>query len=243
MYQKIVLTGGIVEVFQYEHLNIRADGGNRTGDGENHQENYKQRQRIRRNKIRQLICSNFDSGSKFVTLTFADRPGLNVKDVQQCNSLFKVFIQRLRRRYPDLLYVSVIEFQDKFSRGAVHYHMVCNLPYISAAELRNLWQNGFIKINRIEHVDNIGAYVIKYMTADMDDERLCGQKAYLRSRGLSEPVEVCSWRDNDLYDKVSEIVKEKSPTYCSEYISEYAGTVRYFQYNMVRTNEQVKKII
>lgn len=56
--------------------------------------------------------------------------------------------------------------------------MISNLPYIAAKELENIWSNGFIKINAIDKVDNLGAYVIKYMTKDHADERLQGLKAY-----------------------------------------------------------------
>ena len=147
-------------------------------------------------------------------------------------------------RYPDLQYVAVIEFQDKNGRGAVHYHMVCNLPYIRNTELQQIWGNGFIKVNRIDHVDNVGAYVIKYMVLDMDDKRLCGEQAYLRSRGLVEPVEVCSWREGDreVDKQISALWERESPTYHTEYVSEYAGVVRYSQYNMNRISRKEEKI-
>lgn len=236
MYRKIVITGGVTEITEYEHLNVNSEGGYRPGDGKNTEENYRQRQRLRRNKIRQLICANFDSSSKFVTLTFRDGLDMDIRDVKCCNALFKVFVQRLRYKYPSFKYVSVVEFQDKNDRGAVHYHMICNLPYIKKAELSRLWGNGFIKINAIDKVDNVGAYVIKYMVADMEDRRLCGLKAYLRSRGLEEPLEVCSWREEDreVIGHIDSSMESKTPSYFREYESEYAGSIKYYQYNMNR---------
>lgn len=244
MYRKTVVTGGIAEVFEYEHLNVNASGGYKPGDGDKHEENYKQRQRMRRNRIRQLICSNFDAGSKFVTLTFADKDGLDVRNVKECNALFKVFARRLRMLYPEFKYVAVIEFQDKNGRGAVHYHMVCNLPYIKQKEFARIWGNGLVWLNRIDHVDNVGAYVIKYMVMDMDDERLCGEHAYLRSKSLCEPVEVCSWRDEDkeVSAQIDALWQRETPTYCSEYVSEYAGVVKYTQYNMNRKSCKEEKL-
>ncbi|MGM9458151.1 rolling circle replication-associated protein, partial [Lacticaseibacillus rhamnosus] len=73
--------------------------------------------------VRRLVLANFDAGSKFVTFTFAE----NVKDIDQANREWKKFVQRLRRRYGDFKYLSVIEFQK---RGAVHYHMISDLPYV-----------------------------------------------------------------------------------------------------------------
>lgn len=240
MYRKIIVTKGVIEVYEYERLNVNQIP-DRDGDGEYHEKNYKQRQRDRRNAIRRLICQNFDSESKFITLTFRDTETFDIKDVKSCNHQYKRFVDRLRRRFQALRYVAVIEFQDKNGRGAIHYHMVCNLPYISKAELARLWGHGFVKINAIDKVDNVGAYVIKYMTSDMDDKRLCGENAYLRSRGLETPVEVRSWREGE-YEAVRGIeamLAGKTPSYGGEpYESEHAGTIRYSQYNLNRIDGQ-----
>jgi hypothetical protein len=234
-YEKIVVTKGITEVWRYEKLNTKG-GGARDGDGRDAEHNYHQSQKRRRNTIRRLICTNFDSGSKFVTLTFDNDREHDIQDVQASNAYFKKFVLRMKYRYPDFKYVSVIEFQDKNERGSVHYHMICNLPFLKKSELAKIWGGGFVKINRIDKVDNVGAYVIKYMTSDMDDKRLCGQNAYLHSRGLEKPVEVTTWRDNERlcwYD-LHEALKIQSPSYFAEYESEAAGHIEYYQYNSNR---------
>ena len=234
-YEKIIVTGHIIEVWRYEKLNTKG-GGCRDGTGLDKEHNYQQHQRRRRNAIRQLICSNFDSTSKFVTLTFNNSQDHDLKDVQACNLYFKKFIQRMKYRYKDFQYVSVIEFQDLNDRGAVHYHMICNLPFIKKSELSLLWAGGFVKINRIDKVDNVGAYVIKYMTSDIDDKRLCGQNAYLHSHGLLKPLEVTTWRENDIeiWRGLHDEIENKTPSYCREYESEYAGRIEYRQYNYNR---------
>lgn len=233
-YEKIVVTQGITEVWRYQKLNTKG-GGARDGDGEHHEMNYKATQKLRRNRIRQLICANFDSGSKFVTLTFNNSHDFDITDVKACNAYFKRFIQRLRYRYPELRYVAVIEFQDAHGRGAVHYHMICNLPYIKKADLQEIWKGGFVKINAIDKVDNVGAYVIKYMCKDTEDKRLCGENAYLHSRGLQEPVEVCTWKgDTDIWRQIHNALQSETPSYFAEYESEYAGHIEYMQYNFNR---------
>lgn len=236
-YEKILISQGIVEVWRYEKLNVKGvnnpDG--KTTDGEDQIGNYQRRQKIRRNRIRQLVCSNFDSGSKFVTLTFDNSRDFDITDVQACNKYFKQFIQRLRYRYADLQYLAVIEFQDKNGRGAVHYHMICNLPFIKKNELADIWRAGFVKINRIDKVDNVGAYVIKYMCKDTEDTRLCGENAYMHSKGLKEPVTVCTWKgDKQVWREIHNTLESESPTYSAKYMSDNAGEIQYMQYNFNR---------
>ena len=80
-YEKIIVTRGITEVWRYEKLNVNS-GGSRDGDGRDREHNYSEHQKRRRNTIRQLICTNFDSGSKFVTLTFDNKRDFDLKNVQ-----------------------------------------------------------------------------------------------------------------------------------------------------------------
>ena len=242
-YEKIVVTKGITEVWRYEKLNVKS-GGARDGDGRDSEHNYFQQQRRRRNTIRQLICTNFDSGSKFVTLTFDNDREHDLKNVQECNHYFKRFIQRMKRRYPEFKYCAVIEFQDLNARGAVHYHMICNLPFIKKSELADIWGGGFIKINRIDKVDNVGAYVIKYMTADMDDQRLCGENAYLHSHGLEKPIEVTTWRETDqeCWKDLHDEIEKATPSYSAKYESEAAGHIEYYQYNEKRDLSIAKNV-
>jgi len=115
-------------------------------------------------------------------LTFAE----NVTDLKVANREFKKFIQRLRYEEGEFRYLAVIEFQK---RGAVHYHMMSDLFYISNHKLRRIWSGGFVKINRIKQVDNVGAYLVKYM-CKADDIRLHKRKAYLRSYNLGYPVKL-----------------------------------------------------
>lgn len=234
-YEKIVVTKGITEVWRYEKLNVKG-GGARDGEGRDKEHNYRQQQRRRRNTIRQLICTNFDSCSKFVTLTFDNDRDHDYKDVQACNAYFKKFVMRMKYRFPEFKYVAVIEFQDKNGRGAVHYHMICNLPFMKKSELAEIWAGGFVKINRIDKVDNVGAYVIKYMTSDMDDKRLCGENAYLHSRGLEKPVEVTTWRESDreCWRELHDALEKATPSYSAKYESEAAGHIEYLQYNSNR---------
>lgn len=235
-YVKIVITNNVIEVVEYEKLNVKGKPDNKVykiekGQGIYLEENYQKQQKIRRDTIRRLITQNFTQNhSKFITLTFAH----NITDVKEANHEYKKFIQRLKVRYPELKYVSIIEFQKQ---GRVHYHMICNLPYIKSKELSNIWGNGFIKINSIDKVDNIGAYVVKYMTKENIDDRLQGLKAYNCSKGLERPTEIKTWQDGEeltkqIFDKYQ--LDKIKPVYEQEYTSQEAGIILYKQFNLNR---------
>lgn len=182
-----------------------------------------------RNNLRRLALMNFDNTSKFITLTFKD----NVTDLEESNRIFKKFILRLnyylkKQDRESVQYLAVIEFQK---RGAIHYHMLCNLEYIKAMKLEELWGHGFIKINRITHVDNIGAYVVKYMTKEDADERLIGKKMYQCSKGLKKPVEITGREAA----KIIFELENKKVAYSSSYENKLlGGFITYQEINLDR---------
>jgi len=185
---KVVSSGHVLELYEYENpawCGFQGQGGRR-GKGEEpserSEEHRKRTCRRAREMIRRICLANFTERSKFITLTYAE----NQTDIKQANVDFKGFIRRLRKLHKDLKYVAVIEFQE---RGAIHYHMMSDIPYIPNEQLNGLWKMGFVKINDIKHVDNVGAYMVKYMLKDTTDTRLVGNKAYLTSRGLIRPTE------------------------------------------------------
>lgn len=239
-FKKIIVAGNVITVKQYEHLNVQG-GGNRYdganyGEGANKEHNYANTQRARREAVRNLATANFDCNSKFVTLTFRDGVGFDIRDVKSCNKAFHLFVMRLKHRYKELKYLAVVEFQDKNGRGAVHYHMICNLPFVKKSELSRIWGNGFVKINAIDKVDNVGAYISKYMAKDLDDTRLQGLKAYMYSRTLCKPVELTNWREGDIdaMEGVSSLISEETPSYEATYESVNAGRITYVQYKLVK---------
>jgi hypothetical protein len=176
-----------------------------------------------RNEIRRLINSNPDF-SKFYTLTFAE----NITDVKITNKHFSKFIMRMEYRYEKFKYIAIIEFQK---RGAVHYHFLCNLPFIDWKEIETIWGFGFIKVKKADTVTNMGAYFCKYLNKDMTDKRLFNKKKYFCSRNLD--------RQTDVYDK--EIIKKLieqydldhlKTEYESTYSGEYTGKVKYRQFKL-----------
>lgn len=234
--KKLVIAGSIREIYEYEKTIIGKGGHKEIKDLIQKEKNYQNQNIRRRNNIRRLVCANFiNTDSKFLTLTFAD----NITDIKFCNKEFKNFIKRLKYNYNlnNLKYVAVIEFQK---RGAVHYHVMLTTPYIPLQEIQTLWGHGFVFINKINNVDNLGAYLVKYMTKDSSDTRLQGEMAYLHSRNLKKPIEVSNINCPDLFNSHMMILEQKikqkkcTPVYESTYDTECLGQCYYQQYNLDR---------
>lgn len=238
--QKAVVSGNIVEIYTYEKGYCKgyeqlgnSSAGRKKGErSEDYQENREKVLKRASRDLRRLINANVwcygDCTPKFATFTFAD----NVIDLEQANNEWQKFIKRLNYRVfgskrSVAKYSVVVEFQR---RGAVHYHAVFyNLPFINSNELASVWGNGFVKINKIDNVDNIGAYVTKYMTKESKDPRLSGKKSYFSSRGLLKPVEITDEKE------VSRVWAELPPSsekYNTEFENDYLGLITYHQYNL-----------
>lgn len=247
---KYVVSGDVIECYRYEKNQFKGFEPNNTSGKNKHGINedlnrVKSMSRARKEVMRS-INANRDL-DKFFTLTFAE----NITDLDYSNKLFKDFIKRLnynvfKSKKSLIKYVAVIEFQE---RGAVHYHVLANLPYIVQRELQDIWGHGFVWINKIkgdadrfgsDQCDNVGAYVCKYMTKDNKDERLKGRNTYLMSRNLDRPVEVyVGINEKDLLEQVYGL--DVCLCVCSSaYNNEYTGTVIYNQYNLKRIKNQLK---
>lgn len=246
---KVIVSNHIVEVWEYEE-GVKV--GSRPPPDPNRERFYdpetgeiitsydpvsakRSNARRARNEARRLVISNFDTSSKFITLTFRDGSVNDVTDVRECNKAFERFIKRLRKRYEGFKYLKVIEFQDANNRGAVHYHFLSTLPFIPSEKLAEIWGHGFIGINRIEHVDNVGAYVTSYMLKDFDDKRLAGEKAYSTSKNLSRPIVLYG---HEAAEIIEQYLKDKKEVFANSYESEYQGQITYKEYNLQREGKK-----
>ncbi|MBD3311109.1 MAG: hypothetical protein GF349_01265 [Candidatus Magasanikbacteria bacterium] len=169
-----------------------------------------------RTEIRRLTNSN-PQLNKFLTLTFSD----NITDLKEANYIFNKFILRMNYKYPNFEYLAVPEFQQ---RGAVHYHVLCNLPFVHYKELTDIWGQGNIDIKKIKDITNLGAYICKYLGKDMFDERTFGKKKFFRSQTLKKPVEILGWSATKFIDLYLKLL---NPTFEKTFESEYIGEVNY----------------
>lgn len=131
-------------------------------------------------EIRRLANSN-PQLNKFMTLTFAE----NITELKTANYLFNKFILRMSYKYADFEYLAVPEFQK---RGAVHYHLICNLPFVETDGLQSMWRHGFVKINKIDSIKNVGAYISKYLGKDFLDTRTFGKKSFFARKLLKNQL-------------------------------------------------------
>jgi len=238
---KLVANGHILEVYEYEKEPIVGHGGNGGGRRKKDEEESERAAEIRkssslkaRNEVRRQILANFGQHSKFWTFTFRDTDQFDVTSVSDCNKQFKKAIQRMKYRYGNFKYIAVIEFQDKNGRGAVHYHMICDLPYVPHEEMQEkVWKNGHCFIKDIKHVDNVGAYLIKYMVKEVDDGRLKGQKSYLSSKGLQKSSVIRGNYVEEILKTVG-IKEDTKKVFTNSYESEHHGKVLYTEYNLKR---------
>ena len=232
-HTKLINCGSVLEVIEYGLPVVRSSRCNRIGRAgqgttsvETKRDNRGKTAYRARQTVRNMANVNFSQNSKFVTLTFAE----NVVNVNQAYRMLSNFFKRLKRylKKPPQ-YIAVLEFQK---RGAIHFHVLMNIPYIPHKELERLWGHGFVKINQIDDTDNIGAYITKYMTKENMDERLAGQKSYTMSRNLKKPEETT---DAEVIEAVLADVCVKRVAYTAEFESEYYGSISYTQLILERS--------
>lgn len=241
--RKCIISGDIIEFYKYQNEYLK--GGESNNPGGRSLEASEEDKIINRDKVlkrartsvRRLINSNigqYGDGftSKFLTLTFAE----HVTDIKNANYEFKKFIQRLnyelfQTKTSNIRYLGVIEF-TKIKR--IHYHVIIfNVPYIRADDIAKIWGNGFIKINEIKHVDNVGAYVCKYMTKD--NEQLDSNKSYFTSRNLFKPLEII---DKKRVENLANSLPSNLMVYESNFRNDYLGDISYTQYNIKRQKNE-----
>lgn len=172
------------EVFKCKHIDNRSQNVNTV------------RQSVA--NLRNLINANFVGGNNelWITLTFGDKKIYNPSEL--C-PIFHSFIKRLRYYFKNtkLDYIYVPEPHEK---GDWHIHLLLKADkelYIKNSKLNEIWSNGFVKVNRLKDVDNIGAYVSAYLTNIKDGEETkkgarlyfypAGHQLYRCSKGIIKP--------------------------------------------------------
>lgn len=169
-----------------------------------------------RNTLMDYAIENKNIFHSFITLTLSDDKNraksteIDINDIKEANKLFNIFITQLRRKYPNLAYMGVPEFQK---RGAVHYHLLTNLrcgieiparePKRTYNKAKNKWYEfiyydipywnyGYSTAMDLDDTDenfNVALYIAKYLYKDIDN-RLFDRKKILKSNNLNKPKEV-----------------------------------------------------
>ena len=223
--KRVICSGNVLEIYEYEKLVGKGFESKKPGranalytSDEVKADNRGKIAQRARSTVRRYANAN-PHLNKFLTLTFAE----NVTDLDYARYEFEKFVKRVKTRCSNFQYIEVVEFQK---RGAIHFHILCNLPYVDVNELAEVWKHGFIKLNRLDNVDNVGAYITKYMTKDNIDERLAGKKCYTMSKGLNEPKE---YTDEEDIEQIMQGLENVKRVHSAEFETEYFGMVQYTQ--------------
>ncbi|KIL71888.1 hypothetical protein [Bacillus badius] len=260
VYHKVIVSGSITEIYSYEegitigfaksHSSERVEAGDSNVSKE--ERILKDQANLRRSlsrsiqTLRRTINANIGQWGKekpkFMTLTFRE----NVLDHEIANAEFREFIKRLSyklfKKQSGLKYTCVVERQ---ARGAIHYHVLFyNLPYIKQEELVKVWENGKeqrgVRINAIEDIDNVGAYVVKYIEKDIQalkdgfdtktgkSAKEKNKKLFFQSRGLIKPEER-SMTEEELKEFESKLIDDKATVFEATHDNEFVGKMTYKQ--------------
>lgn len=140
-----------------------------------------------RQTVRRLIWANQGSFTKFITLTYRDTE----LDRNRVHRDITTFVQAVRRKDYEMLYLYVLEHQKERGEkegnlGCWHVHMVVfNDAFLPKEILEKCWPHGFVDINAIDDVRDLGAYVCKYITKENSSE--FGSRVFSASKGLKRP--------------------------------------------------------
>ena len=130
---------------------------------------------------RAVINANVTDVSKvrWCTLTYAENmtdPKRLYEDFRNFNWRFQYYCKIHGYSKPE--YIVMMEPQG---RGAWHAHLLYiwqdqKAPYIANQEFREMWGHGFVRIKKLDNVDNVGAYLTAYL-GDMEIDEMDVSKA------------------------------------------------------------------
>lgn len=130
---------------------------------------------------RAVINANVTDVSKvrWCTLTYAENmtdPKRLYTDFEKFNKRFQYYCKQKGYSKPE--YIVMMEPQG---RGAWHAHLLYiwqdqKAPYIANQEFREMWGHGFVRIKKLDNVDNVGAYLTAYL-GDMEIDEMELSKA------------------------------------------------------------------
>lgn len=124
--------------------------------------------------IRELINTNFMGNPNELCFTITYKE--NVTDTKILYNDFRKFMKKLKYKYKDVDYISVVEPQG---RGAWHCHILLKFNsvkkiYIPNKEIAEMWGHGFVTVKAIKkNIDNLGAYLSAYLgDIELDENNL-----------------------------------------------------------------------
>ena len=170
-----------------------------------------------KSKVRQLCNHNSHLLIKFLTLIYAGN--YTEERINETNNHVKNFIKRLSYHYNiKVEYLCVPELQKN---GKIHYHLLCNLPFIETNKLQQIWKFGIVHITKIDDIRNLGAYLTSYIDKDFG-KCFAGRKHFFKSSGVVYSVseKVDSDYDNNYYNPINCVYfSENDNAFCGNIVT------------------------
>lgn len=204
-----------------------------------------------KNTMRRLAIRNFKpSETLFMTLTYRPSEFIYANDIDKADKHFREFIDTLRiESEQKVQYIAVREFTKK---GVIHFHVLTDFKIDGdfsdpdevdlrrwERDIAKVWSHGFVDIKVTNEIDNVGAYLSKYMSKEIgNDFFFRNKKYYLCSQGLKRPEILTGSVALDLYKAMN----IKNEVYTNSYESEYLGTITYVEFNLNQKIKRKKKI-
>lgn len=161
-------------------------------------------------RARALINTNVTDVSKvrWCTLTYAENmtdPKQLYKDFEKFNKRFAYYCKSKGYGKPE--YIVMMEPQG---RGAWHAHLLYiwqeKAPFIPNEDFRELWGHGFVKIKKLQDVDNVGAYLTAYL-GDMEITEVLQSNPHILLQNHSLTVKEVDTLDDDGKSVRKQIIK------------------------------------
>ena len=178
--------------------------------------------------FRRLVACNLGGSAKpvLVTLTYRD----NFTDLAGAYKHLTAFNQSLRRKWKDIKYVCVPEFQK---RGAVHFHALfwkipeeVVLQERHTRELARQWGKGFVYLKETDGDEKLSYYLTKYMAKAFTDPKLKNMKCYVASQNIERP-KVFGGNDLDINFILEDYQVNDTPEFDRTYHTEWMGQGRH----------------
>lgn len=178
-----------------------------------------------RQSIRRIIWSNQSKYTKFVTLTYAE----TVLDVSTVRYDVSKFVKNMKNKGYDMKYLYVLENQrerglKEDNAGCLHVHMILFIDkYIPYEDINKSWRKGQTDIKVIDNINNLGAYVCKYITKDNISD--FGKRCFSCSLGLDRPLQerfyTLGFSDTDVDFQPEEVLQALNVTYHDKMIHDF----------------------
>lgn len=198
-FTKAILSGDSLEIYEYQK-NIQEKRSRNTKSKrypriytlERRDDNL----RKQKNYVRRIIRSNLVGAENPSLCTLTLHTGVSVKTSWLYHG---TFVQRIKKRFgKSIKLISVLEYQK---RGVIHFHsLIWGIPepvvtYEFARRsriLQNQWLRGTLDIRPTDGNPALAHYVTKYLSKQMLDPRLIGEKSYVCTRNMLRPVHASS---------------------------------------------------